>query len=90
LEVALLDASGNATGHVFPTVTTGDLGEFEVSFTHSGPVALVGDGYDYNELTGAVSAGTDPGGAAIDPARVQIADVTGDAIASRPMPPLFE
>ncbi|MCA9654648.1 MAG: VCBS repeat-containing protein [Myxococcales bacterium] len=55
LEVALLDAAGNPTGLVFPTVTTSDLGEFEVSFTHEGPVGLVGEGFYYNELSGAVS-----------------------------------
>ncbi|MCX4240701.1 FG-GAP repeat domain-containing protein [Paraliomyxa miuraensis] len=55
VEVALLDEAGNPTGQVFPTVTSSDVGEFEVSFTHAGPVGLVGDGFYYNELTGAVS-----------------------------------
>lgn len=55
LEVVLLDAAGTPTGQVFPTVTSSDLGEFEVSFTHAGPVGLVGDGFYYNEVTGAVS-----------------------------------
>jgi hypothetical protein len=55
LDVAILDADGDPTGDVFPTTTINDLGEFEVSFTASGPLSLTGDGFYYNEVTGQVS-----------------------------------
>lgn len=55
LDVVLADSAGEPTGEVFPTTITNDLGEFEVSFTHAGPLTLVGDGFHYNEVTGAIS-----------------------------------
>lgn len=54
--VATLDATGNPTGQQFPTQTTSDLGEFEVSVP-TGPVSIEGSGFYFNEVTGELSAG---------------------------------
>jgi len=55
LEVASLDPTGAPLGNVFNTTITDDLGSFEVSFAHQGPVNLIGSGFHYNEILGAVS-----------------------------------
>ncbi|MCC6622502.1 MAG: hypothetical protein IT385_14655 [Deltaproteobacteria bacterium] len=53
--VAPLDAELRPTGQSFTTQTTNDRGEFQVVFEASGPVAVEGVGYYYNEITGALS-----------------------------------
>ncbi len=58
VQVSLLDASLNPTGQVFNTNTNNDLGEFAINFDATGPVALQGSGYYYNEVTGLLSAST--------------------------------
>ncbi|MEZ4439883.1 MAG: VCBS repeat-containing protein [Polyangiaceae bacterium] len=55
LDVVLLDQAGEPTGDVFPTTISNDLGEFEIGFSHSGPIGLSGVGFHYNEVTGQVS-----------------------------------
>jgi hypothetical protein len=55
VEVALLDHDLDTTGFVHTTETINDRGELEIGFTTSHPVALEGDGYFYNEITGALS-----------------------------------
>lgn len=58
VQVSLLDATLNPTGQVFNTNTNNDLGEFAINFDATGPVALQGSGYYYNEVTGLLSAST--------------------------------
>ncbi|MBN2340761.1 MAG: putative metal-binding motif-containing protein [Deltaproteobacteria bacterium] len=53
--VSPVNASGNPTGDVFNTQTHNDLGEFSVAFEYSGLVALEGQGFYYNEVTGSLS-----------------------------------
>jgi hypothetical protein len=57
VQLSLLDAALQPTGAVFNTSTTNDLGEFQLSFSRSGPVSLEGQGFYYNEVTGALSQG---------------------------------
>lgn len=57
VQLSLLDAALSPTGEVFNTSTTSDLGEFELSFEHAGPVSLEGQGFYYNEVTAALSQG---------------------------------
>jgi formylglycine-generating enzyme required for sulfatase activity len=58
IEVSIRDSDLDPTGDVYNTETINDRGEFEIGFTTSGPVSLEGDGYYYNEVTGALSAST--------------------------------
>ncbi|MCC6621668.1 MAG: hypothetical protein IT385_10465 [Deltaproteobacteria bacterium] len=44
------------TGQTYNIQTKNDRGEFELAVTASGPMALQGEGYYYNELTGQLSA----------------------------------
>ncbi len=53
--ISPVDASGSPTGQVFNSQTMNDLGEFNVSFEAGGFVALEGDGFYYNEVTGELS-----------------------------------
>jgi hypothetical protein len=53
--VSVLDTSLNPTGQVFLTQTKSDLGDFELTFDHLGLVALEGNGYYYNEVSGQLS-----------------------------------
>lgn len=55
IEVSLLDAQLNPTGQVFNSQTVNDRGEFDIAFAASGPVALKGVGFYYNEVSGALS-----------------------------------
>lgn len=55
VQVSLLDATLGPTGQVFNTSTLNDRGEFSISFETSGPVALEGVGFYYNEVKGALS-----------------------------------
>ncbi len=55
ITISAVDASGSPTGQVFNTMTTDDLGQFNVEFAYLGLVSLEGDGFYYNELTGALS-----------------------------------
>lgn len=56
INVSPLDATLNPTGQVFNTQTTSDLGQFSVSFMAAGRVALEGNGFYYNEVTGKLSS----------------------------------
>lgn len=55
IELSLLDAQLNPTGQVFNTQTVNDRGEFDIAFSSSGPVALKGVGFYYNEISGSLS-----------------------------------
>jgi hypothetical protein len=55
IEVSVLDAQLNPTGQVFNSQTVNDRGEFDIAFAASGPVALKGVGFYYNEISGALS-----------------------------------
>jgi hypothetical protein len=55
VQVSILDGDLDPTGDVFNTQTENDLGEFSISFTASGPVALEGVGFYYNEVLGRLS-----------------------------------
>jgi len=56
VNVAVLDATLNATGQTFNTFTTSDLGEFSVANLPSAPIEIIADGYYYNELYGVLSS----------------------------------
>ena len=56
VQVSVLNTDLTPTGQVFNTQTKNDRGEFEISFQSSGPVALEGVGYYYNEVTGQLSS----------------------------------
>ena len=56
VNVSTLDAKGSPLGQVFNTKTSSDLGEFQVDFMASGPVALEGSGFCYNEVSGGLSS----------------------------------
>lgn len=56
IQVSTLDWKLAPTGMVFNTQTKNDLGEFQVSFTTTGPVSLEGNGFYYNEVTGELSS----------------------------------
>ena len=58
IQVSLLDAALSPTGQVFNTETTNDRGEFAIQFEASGPAAIQGDGYYYNEVIGGLSTST--------------------------------
>jgi len=51
-----IDANGNPLGKVCNTQTVNDLEEFRVEFDATGALALEGDGYYSNEITGQLSA----------------------------------
>ncbi|MBI4508025.1 MAG: hypothetical protein HY698_00215 [Deltaproteobacteria bacterium] len=55
VHVSVLDEHLNPTGQVFNTSTINDRGEFKASVPASGPVALEGVGFYYNEVKGALS-----------------------------------
>ena len=55
ITVSPLDANGGPTGQTFLTQTTNDKGEFVVNFAASGQVAIQGEGFYYNEVSGALS-----------------------------------
>jgi hypothetical protein len=55
VHVSVLDGKLKPTGQVFNTSTINDRGEFSVAITASGPVALEGIGYYYNEVKGGLS-----------------------------------
>jgi hypothetical protein len=55
ITVSPLDEVASPTGQTFLTQTTNDRGEFSVSFSASGLVDLSGEGFYYNEVTGALS-----------------------------------
>jgi formylglycine-generating enzyme required for sulfatase activity len=55
VDVSVLDGDLFPTGFVYSTETINNRGEFEVRFTTRHPVALEGDGYYYNEVTGELS-----------------------------------
>jgi len=55
VNVSPLDSQGNPTGQLYSTKTTSDLGEFSVEFNATGLVSLEGNGFYYNEATGALS-----------------------------------
>ncbi len=57
ISVFPIDANGNPSGQVFKTQTTTDLGEFSLSFDYTGLVAIEGNGFYYNEVSGALSHG---------------------------------
>ncbi len=56
VSVSATDHNGVATGLVFNTETTDDLGHFELSVQHHGIVALEANGYYFNEVTGKLAA----------------------------------
>lgn len=58
VSVTIQDSGLNPTGQVFQTQTLNDRGEFAISFTTRSPVALEGNGYYFNEVTGQLSAST--------------------------------
>jgi len=55
ITVSVLDANLEPTGQVFNTQTTNDRGEFGLNVTATGAAAVQGDGFYYNEVTGALS-----------------------------------
>lgn len=55
VSVSPVDSSGNPTGQFFSTQTINDLGEFNLEFSYTGLVSLEGNGFYYNEVTGALS-----------------------------------
>ena len=55
ITVSPLDAKGNPTGQAFLTQTTNDKGEFSVDFAASGQVSIQGEGFYFNEVSGALS-----------------------------------
>ena len=55
ITVSPLDAKGNPTDQAFLTQTTNDKGEFSVDFAASGQVSIQGDGFYFNEVSGALS-----------------------------------
>lgn len=56
VDVAPVDGAGNPSGAVYSTQTTNDLGEFSVQVPAVGLASLEGDGFYYNEATGALSS----------------------------------
>ncbi len=56
VEVAAVDAMLSPTGAVYRTMTSNDLGEFEVSVGDAPAVRIEGDGFYYNEATAELSA----------------------------------
>jgi hypothetical protein len=56
VSVSVLNADLTPTGQVFNTQTVNDRGEFEITYTAAGPVALQGEGFYFNEVTGELSA----------------------------------
>ncbi|OGQ79902.1 MAG: hypothetical protein A2289_12745 [Deltaproteobacteria bacterium RIFOXYA12_FULL_58_15] len=58
IQVSSLDEGLSPTGEVFNTETINDRGEFEIKFDASGPAAIQGDGYYYNEVIGGLSTST--------------------------------
>ena len=57
LTLSALDESLSPTGAVFNTATINDLGEFDLQLTSAGPMQIEGNGFYYNEVTGALSQG---------------------------------
>ncbi|MBI4511839.1 MAG: hypothetical protein HY698_19550 [Deltaproteobacteria bacterium] len=55
ITISAIDTTGVPTGQVFNTQTTNNLGEFSIQFRYTGPVSLEGNGFYYNEVTGALS-----------------------------------
>lgn len=55
ISVSPLDAEGRFTGSQFKTQTINDLGEFRVDFVGGGYVSIEGEGFYFNEVTGALS-----------------------------------
>jgi hypothetical protein len=55
--VSELDSKASPTGKTFLTQTSNDKGEFAVEFAAKDQVALQGDGYYFNEVTGKLSGG---------------------------------
>lgn len=55
ITISPLDASANPTGQTFLTQTTNDKGEFSIDFAASGQVSIQGDGFYFNEVSGALS-----------------------------------
>ncbi len=55
ITVSALDAKANPTGQTFFTQTSNDKGEFSVDFSAAGQVALQGEGYYYDEISGGLS-----------------------------------
>jgi hypothetical protein len=55
VSVSLLDSGLAPTGQVFNTQTSNDRGEFAIEFAASAPVALEGEGFYFNEVTGQLS-----------------------------------
>src|SRR5262245_31193485 len=58
VDIAPLDAALDPTGELFSTHTVDDAGRFSIDFEHTGsqPVSIEGNGFYYNEVTGALSA----------------------------------
>lgn len=56
VSVSPVDGDGEPSGEVFLTQTRNDLGEFEVEVPGRGFVALEGNGFYFNEVTGDLSA----------------------------------
>jgi len=54
--VSILDDALNPTGQVFNTQTKNDLGEFDIAFVTSGPVALEGKGTTTTRSLGQLSS----------------------------------
>jgi ELWxxDGT repeat protein len=55
VNVSPVDSEGNATGQVFGTQTSDDLGNFEVDIDASSFVSLEANGFYYNEVRGDLS-----------------------------------
>lgn len=56
IAVSPVDDRGQPVGSVYRTETNNDRGEFSVTLPDAGLVSIEGDGYYYNEITGALSA----------------------------------
>jgi hypothetical protein len=56
ISISTVDRTANPTGQVFLTQTTDDLGDFDISIAGQGFVAIEGNGFYYNEVTGKLSS----------------------------------
>lgn len=73
MTVSLLDGQANPTGVTFLTETLNDKGEFSLTLTAPSFVRIEGEGYYYNEVTGALS------GASLTLRALHVTDAPGEA-----------
>jgi hypothetical protein len=56
MSLSVVDAKGNPTGKVFNTQTIDNLGRFSITVPMMGALSIQGDGFYFDELTGALSS----------------------------------